>query len=125
LREVPLFAGCSPKELRQIATAGKILSRTAGSHIVREGTGGHAFFLTLAGTVDVLRGRERIAQLGEGEFFGETALLTDHERNATAMAVTDVELFTMTEWQFKAVLMANPEIAYAILRSVVDRQPES
>lgn len=37
LRDVPLLAGCSPKELRQIAAAGKILPRTAGSQIVGEG----------------------------------------------------------------------------------------
>lgn len=121
LAGVPLFRDCSPKEVRAVAGAGKILTRKAGATIVAEDAKGIAFFLILDGTVDISRRDRPLARLMPGDFFGETAVLVDTDRNATAVAVTDVELFTFTQWAFKAMLMSNAKIAYGVARSLAAR----
>lgn len=121
LASVPLFSECSAREIRAVARDGKVMRKRAGSTIVAEGAGGIAFFLILTGTVDISRGDTTVAQLMPGDFFGELALLSDNPRNATAMAASDVELFTFTEWAFKSMLLANPKIAYGVARAVAKR----
>lgn len=121
LTGVPLFAECSPKEVTAVAREGKIFSKKAGSTIVAQDAKGIAFFLILDGMVEINRGDRPVARLMPGDFFGETALLTDRLRNATAVAITDVELFTFTQWAFKSMLLANAKIAYAVARSLAAR----
>ena len=100
---------------------GKIVSRKAGSTILEEGASGVAFFMILDGTVDISRDGRALARLMPGDFIGESALLTDRPRNATAIAATDVELFTFTPWSFKAILLGNAKIAYGVARSLAAR----
>ena len=53
LRTVPLFAGCSKKELGEISMLADELSLPAGTKLIEEGRQGHEFFLLVDGTVDV------------------------------------------------------------------------
>ena len=53
LRQVPLFAGCSKKELGEICTLADELSLPAGSKLIEEGRQGHEFFVLVEGEVDV------------------------------------------------------------------------
>lgn len=121
LEGVPLFSECTNAERRKIASTGRLLQRTAGSSIVTENSRGVAFFLILAGSVDVSRDGRVIARLRPGDYFGEMALLSEHARSATATAATDVELFTFSQWNFKSMLHSNPKIAYKVLTTVADR----
>ena len=60
LRQVPLFAGCTKKELGEISTLADELSLPGGTKLIEEGRQGHEFFLLVDGTVDVsAKGRER------------------------------------------------------------------
>ncbi len=121
LVRVPLFASCSRQEVVAVARQGKIISREAGSKILEEGAKGIAFFLILDGTVDISRGERSLARLMPGDFFGESALLSDLPRNASGLAVTDVELFTLTQWAFKSVLLGDAKIAYGVARALAAR----
>jgi CRP-like cAMP-binding protein len=118
---VPLFADCSAAELRAISGAGRALRRKAGAEIVKESQGGVAFFLILDGTVEINRGGKVVGRLMAGDYFGEMAVMSGQPRSATATAVTDVELFTFTQWTFRGLLLANPNIAYKVLRTVAAR----
>ena len=118
---VPLFAQCTRKELDAVARSGKVTKRKAGSDIVTQDKGGVAFFSILDGQVDILRDEKPIARLMTGEFFGEIGLLVDSPRNATARAATDVELFVISQFSFKSVLLDNAKISYAIARAVAER----
>ena len=121
LSGVPLFAQCTRRDLTTVVTAGKTLERRSGHTIVREGKSGVAFFLIISGTVEIVRGDQVVARLMPGDFFGEMALIADQERNATAVAATDVELFTLTKWAFKGAVLENPKIAYNLLQTVATR----
>ncbi len=121
LTGVPLLSECSKKEVRALASEGKVSSKKAGSTIIAEGMKGIAFFLVLDGTVDISREERPLARLMAGDFFGEAALLSDRPRNATAVAVTDVEMFTFTQSAFKTVLLGNAKLAYGVARALATR----
>jgi putative ABC transport system ATP-binding protein len=66
-----------------------------GGVVIRQGDLGDKFYLIRRGEVRVIRdGRQRLL-LGQGEFFGDRALVTGEPRNATVEAVGEVELYTV------------------------------
>ena len=127
LAKVPLFSGCSRRELQLISKAGKRTSRPSGTElarmlqIVRAGEPGNGFFLILEGTAEVTIGGKRRETLGPGEFYGEVALLDGGPRSATVTATSNVELLGVTEWVFRGLLHEQPTIAVKVLQTLAGR----
>ena len=86
LRAVPLFSGCTSKELGQISALGDELHQPAGAELITEGVKGREFFVLIDGPVEARRNGRRIAAFETGDFFGEIALLTESPRTATVVA---------------------------------------
>src|SRR5262249_30346232 len=123
LKHVPLFAGCSKKELEQIAIVADELDFKPGKALIREGSPGREFFVLIEGTVEVTREGKRIDTSGPGEFFGEMALLTDQPRNASVTTTSDVDALILTARSFRSLIEHNPLIALKVMRAVADRLP--
>jgi CRP-like cAMP-binding protein len=121
LGEVPIFSGCSRRELSLIARAAKEVSHRQGTVIAREGDRGIGLFMILEGQCEVTIGGKRKAKLGPGEFFGEIALLDGGPRTATVTALTNVKLVGITGWVFRGLLMEHPSIALKTLEAVAGR----
>lgn len=91
LRLVPLFADMNNGELREFE---KLIHRRAfkaSETIFWEGEPGVGMYIIQRGTVVIFKhapgeGREELATLRSGEFFGELALLDETPRSATAVA---------------------------------------
>lgn len=115
LARVPLFKELNRKALERVARIARTRNFKAGEDIVKEGDEGVGFFLITKGRVDVTRGDTKLNTLGEGEFFGEMALLDNYRRAATVRAVEDTECVAMSRWDFTAELRANPDIAMELL----------
>jgi CRP-like cAMP-binding protein len=62
------------------------------------------------GEAEVVRGGERLAVLGPGEFFGEMALLEKTVRMASVIAITPMRLVTLSHWDLKRLGPALEEI---------------
>jgi CRP-like cAMP-binding protein len=118
LRGIDLFQTLSDQELRTVASHLRPLHYAAGERIIEEGSAGDSLFLVDRGEVRVLRrmgGTPReIARLGEGECFGEMAMLTGQQRTATVVAATDVDVFMIDKAGFQDVLAGNPNVAVDI-----------
>jgi CRP-like cAMP-binding protein len=125
LRQVPLFAGCTKKELSEISTLADELSLPAGAKLIEEGRQGHEFFLLVDGTVDVQARGHEPKMLGAGSFFGEMALVSSRPRNATVTALTPVRVLVVHESGFRRLLNDSPEIQLSILRTLADRAAEN
>ena len=121
LGQVPIFAGCTKKELLTIARAVRQLEHDAGSVIAQEGEPGAGLFVIDVGEADVTIGGRKVNHLGPGDFFGEMALLDGGPRTATVTAKTDVKLFALTEWVFRGLLAEHPTIAIRTLEAVAAR----
>ncbi len=108
LMQCPVFSELNPTTLSAVADEMRQERYAAGSEIIRQGDEGDKFYLIRRGIADVIVddgvSRTVDAILGEGEFFGEAALLTGEPRNATVQAREDMELYSLSKDDFQAVL---------------------
>ena len=121
LKKVPLFAGCSKSELRELATTADEIDLRDGHVLTKEGRPGREFFVLVAGTARVTRNGKQIADLGTGDWFGEIALLTDAPRTATVTATSPVDVLVITDRGFRRVVESMPSIALKVLACVGER----
>jgi len=125
LAAVPLFAGCSKKELGEISTLADELSFPAGTTLIEEGRQGHEFFVLVEGSVDVRRKGRKVSSLGDGSFFGEMSLVSSRPRNATVTASSPVRVLVIHEQAFRRLLRDSPPIQLKVLQTLADRAAEN
>jgi len=118
LPAVPLFAGLSQAETDQLATRFKARKFAAGETVIREGSGGAAFYLIDTGEARVTIRGDEVAALGPGDHFGEIALIDAGERLATVTATTDLVCHGITYWEFRPLVEDNGTIGWKLLQSM-------
>jgi len=123
LKRVPLFAGCSKKELEGIARIADEIDFKPGKTLITEGSPGREFFVLAEGTAEITRKGRKIDTAGPGDFFGEMALLADQPRNATVTTTSPVDALVVSARSFRALIEDSPLIALKIMRAVADRLP--
>jgi CRP/FNR family transcriptional regulator, cyclic AMP receptor protein len=121
LKRVPLFAGCSKSELRELALVADEIDLREGRTLVREGQSGREFFVLIEGTVRVSRKGRKLSDLGPGDWFGEIALLTKTPRTATVTATSPLRVLVITDRSFRHVVESMPSIGIKVLESVGER----
>lgn len=119
LQRVPLFKDLGPKDLEQLAEALQTETYPDATNIVVASEPGHSMFLILSGTVQVLyQGRSgdfELARLGEGDFFGEMALLNSKPRSATVRSTEPVRLLVLERDDFHKIITEAPQVALKLL----------
>jgi CRP-like cAMP-binding protein len=110
LRALPVFADLDEQTLRGVATFATESSVPAGKHLVKEGDYAYEFMAIEEGEADVIKGGEKVATLGPGDFFGEIAVLEKTVRTASVVATTPMRLVTLTHWDLKRVGTAIDQI---------------
>src|SRR5438552_11853180 len=123
LEHVPLFSGCSRKELGQVARVADEIDIRAGKTLITEGTPGREFFVLVDGTAEIRRRGKTIDTAGPGDFFGEMALVSDQPRNATVVTTSPVDLLVVTARNFRVLIEDHPLIALKVMRAVAERLP--
>jgi len=121
LKKVPLFEQCTKAELRELAMTADEIDLRDGHVLTKEGRPGREFFVIVEGTARVTRKDKKIADLGEGDWFGEIALLTDAPRTATVTATSPVDVLVITDRSFRRVVETMPSIALKVLACVGER----
>ena len=121
LRRVPLFAGMDKKELDLVARLLKEQPYSAGTTIVKSGSGGHGLYISKEGRVRVVREGQAVAALVPGQVFGEISVLDGGPRTADVRADTDTVCLTLISWEVKPLLMEAPTITYKMLLEMVKR----
>jgi CRP/FNR family transcriptional regulator, cyclic AMP receptor protein len=121
LKRVPLFSGCSKAELQKLASVADEIDLRDGATLTREGRPGREFFVLVEGTVEVTQGNEKVADLSDGDWFGEIALLTNAPRTATVTATSPVRVLVVTDRAFRQVVETTPSIAVKVLERVGER----
>ncbi|HEX6510646.1 MAG TPA: cyclic nucleotide-binding domain-containing protein [Chloroflexota bacterium] len=123
LRNVPLFAGFQPKQLKSLARWTTTRTFRPGQTIVQEGHTGLGLYIIQSGRVQIsmhsAQGERDIRVMGPGESFGEIALLDDRPRSATATAIDATTVVLLDKSQFLAEMRTYPEMALAMLPVLV------
>jgi putative ABC transport system ATP-binding protein len=104
LRPIDLFKTLTPRQLTDVAEEMTKRHYAAGEIIIREGEPGEEFMLISEGEVEVIRAEHEVARLGPGDFFGEVALISGEPRNATVVAVTEVDTYVLGKTDFQTAI---------------------
>jgi CRP-like cAMP-binding protein len=106
LKKYCYFSNLSHNALEVLSKKLQIVEHPAGTHIIREGEPADAFYMVKKGEVEVSKktptGKSTILSIkGDGEGFGEMALLTCSPRIASVAAKTDVILLKLLKSDFE------------------------
>ena len=126
LRRVPLFDCLGDRELESLAQLTFTRSFRTGEVVIRTGEPGDVLFIIRQGSVKVSlirpNGKEVILTfLGEGEVFGELALLDNRPRSATVIGVEHGEFLLVKRPDFRRQMSREPQIAVALLEELASR----
>jgi type IV pilus assembly protein PilB len=127
LSRLPLFADVSAETLSRLEHRMRRSEFAPRAVIVREGSDDDSAFLVLSGRVAVRRkdpdsGIEFfLAELGEGEMFGEMALLTRRPRAASVVAIEATTCGIIEQSDFDQILAEHPAAVRAMMAALADR----
>jgi len=115
LTDVPLFEGCSERQLRNIASITRLVDAPPGTVVTRVGDPGNEFYLILDGTVRVDVPAGKSVALRPGEFFGEMSLLDGDLRSATVVTDTPVRFLVVDREHFSVFRREVPDFSQTLL----------
>jgi pyruvate,water dikinase len=118
LRQTRLFRGLADDEAEKVAALFKTRRFAAGETVIREGTGGAAFYLIVSGEANVTIAGEQRAVLRAGDYFGEIALIDEGARIATITAASELVCQGLTLWEFRPLVEENGRIAWTLLQTL-------
>jgi CRP-like cAMP-binding protein len=121
IKNVPLFAQCTKKELSAIATVADLVEVPKGTKLVSEGGWDRDFMIIVDGAADVRRGGRKVNTLKAGDFFGEIALIIEGPRIATVTATEPTRVLVLREQQFWPLLEEIPALQRRVLRALAER----
>ena len=113
---MPLFADLSKREVQQIARLFKERRFSEGETVVKEGSGGAAFFVIESGEAAVFIGGKERTTLKPGDYFGEIALIDEGTRMATITASSELVCYGLTYWDFRPLVEENGVIGWKLLQ---------
>lgn len=92
----------------------------AGDVIFRAGDDARVMYVVQSGEVEMQIGDLREA-VGEGEIFGEMALIDNAPRSATVVAKTDCTIVPIDEKRFTFLVDETPNFALTVMRAMSER----
>lgn len=122
LLKCEVFKHLTPRGLAQMADSLQSESFEPEHRVIRQGDSGDKFYLIRTGSVAVKRGEEQVAELKEGDFFGEMALLTGEPRNANVDTLEKTDLYSLSKEQFEKAIAEQASFETEIRTSLFDRQ---
>ena len=118
LQRVPLFADLGTRDLQRIARLFKLRRFSPGETVIKEGSGGSAFFVIESGEAAVVVNGRKKGALKPGDYFGEIALIDAGTRTATVTAASELVCWGLTYWDFRPVVQANGRIGWKLLQGM-------
>jgi CRP-like cAMP-binding protein len=114
MKKLSFFSNMSMAEMEHFLRVTSLYGFEKGETVFKKGHVGDALYIIHSGKVRVLdkafffMPAKTIATLGEGDVFGEMALLDQPYRTATVVTAAPTELFVLLTTNFNDILNANP-----------------
>jgi small-conductance mechanosensitive channel len=128
LKRVELFSKLTPEERRELAARLKVAPFVRGEALTKQGAEAHWLYIIIEGKAEVqvaVDGKsEKVASIGEGDFFGEMGMMTGAPRSATVFAQTDMLCYRLDKGAFQEIISRRPEIAEDISHVLARRRVE-
>ncbi len=94
----------------------------SGDTVISQGDIGDTAYIIESGRVEVLMNEKKMAELAEGDCFGEIALLSDVQRTATVRCLTSCELTVLARDDFQTLTSGQGALAQAIRKQATERR---
>lgn len=112
---IPLFSALGREAFLDVLAHMERRSAQPGELIVKEGALGSSMFVIVDGEAEVVRQtpegeRVAVARIGEGEFFGEMALLSEGPRLASVVAVEPTVMLELTRKALEEIIARQPSV---------------
>ena len=126
LKSVSLFGGLSDKELDGLIGVARATRLAARERLFHKGDEGSQVYVVIRGRLKALTTSDEgddvvFSILGEGEVFGEIALLGRPQRTATVTAITACDLLVIDRRDFLQFLRDHPEASIELLAVLAER----
>ena len=130
LSRIPLFKRLTPEELEQLAAEVDQVKFGADEIIFNEADKGDALYVVESGSVRIWVLDEDVkpvtlAELKNGEFFGELAVLDRGPRSTNATAISETVLHRLSSDDFQAFLMKHPDVAIDVICEIGARMRQT
>jgi len=121
VRTHALFAPFADADRRELVSHFKFLEIEPGTTILQQGVRATGLYAMLAGKVDVIRDGARIGDLGPGELFGMTSLLTGAPCAKSVRSVPKCLALCLPASDFREIIMTHPQVLSYIGELVEER----
>jgi CRP-like cAMP-binding protein len=123
-RGIPLFAGLPTEQLRLMAFSAVRLELAQGQVLFREGSKAVSGYVVLSGAIQVTAGGEgkpKAVTCETGSLIGETALLVETRRPATATAIAPSQVLEIERKVILRMLNEYPDVATRMRGTLAER----
>jgi CRP/FNR family transcriptional regulator, cyclic AMP receptor protein len=121
----PLLSTASPQTIEWLLNVATEHDYPAQRAVLMEDAWGNAVYFIVSGWVKVRRnqGEESvaIAILGQGDFFGEMAVLDESPRSTDVISLSEVKLLSVSRERFIQILFKDPQLHHRMLQLMVKR----
>ncbi len=126
LRSVPLFASLDDEAARELRRLLSDKTVPRNTRLFRQGEQGNAMYLIESGRVRIsIRDDDDeeviLAELAQGDFFGEMSIIDGRQRSADANVIEDARLAILSRDAFLSFVRTNPDVALEMLSALTDR----
>ena len=125
LRTVPIFEGLAYRDLKKIELIVHERTFMPDEVVFYERQPGTGMYIVKEGLIRLTKTTEgervKIAELGEGEFFGEMSLLEEYPRSAEATAVVKTEALGIFRPDLLDLIKRHPRLGSKILMKLSTR----
>lgn len=123
MKTIELFRGLNDTQLERIAAISRRENFSEGDVILKQDAEGDTMYIIAEGQVEIsvqAKGKSRLAiYLGEGQVFGEVALLDYGSRSATVTADEDgTVVFSVSRDGFDILCMSDHLLGYLVMRNL-------
>ncbi|WP_322095850.1 SLC26A/SulP transporter family protein [Paramagnetospirillum magneticum] len=121
--DMAMFAGLSPKAIKDLNAAVTLRPVHAGKKVFKAGSSGDELFLIRRGTVKITlpihkKEHYHLATCGPGEIIGGIGFLDGANHAADALALTEVEVYVLGRDGFLALGEDHPAMAFRLVETV-------
>ena len=129
LQRIGMLGPLTPEQIGRLAEENVERVYAAGEPVIRQGDPGDSLFVIMSGRVEVTVLQEgaasvRLATLDEGDYFGETSLMTGAPRSATVAALVETRLLEVGHESFRRLLAAQPNLVEQLGAALQVRESE-
>ncbi len=120
VRQLPLFFGLSPKQMKAFLSICKLSRRNAGETVCEYGASSNSLFILIEGHLDIIGPNDTVvATTAPVTTVGEMGFIGRKPRSATVRARDDCRILTVEHHEFENLMQSDAQLNTRVYRNMV------